>query len=49
MVVLLEQWISKFWFQEPFTFLKITEDFKELLFMWVCLPIFTVLEIKIEF
>lgn len=48
-MIVLEQWVSKFWFQEGFIFLKIIDDFKELLFMWVCLPMFTVLEIKIEF
>lgn len=33
--IMLNHWLSNFQSQDPFKFLKIIEDFKELIFMWV--------------
>lgn len=47
-LIVLEQWVSNFWFQDPFTLLKLTEDFKELLLCGLYISIFTTLEIKMD-
>lgn len=42
----LEQWLSHFLVSELFTLLKIIEDFKEFVFLWLYLLVFAILKIE---